>query len=221
MIFALPRLDPGLARDTSQSPCSDDISHTSRARNVLATTDISLEILSRNDNHLACDLEDSQSDYASSPESVYAPGILRIPTLSTLDTGHSPSKPDDNQEVVDKCFTSFNGTWPRLRVRTHTTLPPPLADEKNLSTSQESSFRVDEKLDGATLKRQLSTTLAKAMKQPVKALPAHKRAVGKKPSLACLFCRGRKIACGPPLPGSTDKTCKYVVSPRQLFITDA
>jgi hypothetical protein len=33
---------------------------------------------------------------------------------------------------------------------------------------------------------------------------------GKKPPLACLFCRGRKIACGPPPPGSTDKTCKYV-----------
>ena len=30
----------------------------------------------------------------------------------------------------------------------------------------------------------------------------------KKLTLACLFCRGRKIACGPPLPGSTDKSCK-------------
>ncbi|TFK60871.1 hypothetical protein BDN72DRAFT_883421 [Pluteus cervinus] len=29
----------------------------------------------------------------------------------------------------------------------------------------------------------------------------------KKPPLACLFCRGRKIACGPPIPGSKDKTC--------------
>ncbi|KAF4567226.1 hypothetical protein EYR40_006224 [Pleurotus pulmonarius] len=29
----------------------------------------------------------------------------------------------------------------------------------------------------------------------------------KKPPLACLFCRGRKIACGPPLPGSKDRTC--------------
>ena len=30
----------------------------------------------------------------------------------------------------------------------------------------------------------------------------------KKPALACFFCRGRKIACGPPLPESKDKTCK-------------
>ncbi|TFK62881.1 hypothetical protein BDN72DRAFT_741033, partial [Pluteus cervinus] len=29
----------------------------------------------------------------------------------------------------------------------------------------------------------------------------------KKPLLACLFCRGRKIACGPPMLGSKDKTC--------------
>lgn len=35
-----------------------------------------------------------------------------------------------------------------------------------------------------------------------------KRQAEKKPPLACLFCRGRKIACGPPLPGSKDKTCK-------------
>lgn len=35
----------------------------------------------------------------------------------------------------------------------------------------------------------------------------------KKPPLACLFCRGRKIACGPPLPGSAKKTCKLVFLP--------
>ncbi|KAF9492741.1 hypothetical protein BDN71DRAFT_1171434 [Pleurotus eryngii] len=29
----------------------------------------------------------------------------------------------------------------------------------------------------------------------------------KKPPLACLFCRGRKIACGQPLPESKDRTC--------------
>ena len=35
-----------------------------------------------------------------------------------------------------------------------------------------------------------------------------KRQLEKKPPLACLFCRGRKIACGPPEPGSEDPTCK-------------
>ncbi|KAI9571654.1 hypothetical protein HD554DRAFT_1982868, partial [Boletus coccyginus] len=37
--------------------------------------------------------------------------------------------------------------------------------------------------------------------------PHAKRSLDKKPALACLFCRGRKIACGPPQPGSKDKTC--------------
>jgi hypothetical protein len=34
--------------------------------------------------------------------------------------------------------------------------------------------------------------------------------VRRQPSLACFFCRGRKIACGQPAEGSTDRTCKYV-----------
>jgi hypothetical protein len=35
-----------------------------------------------------------------------------------------------------------------------------------------------------------------------------KRQLKKKPPVACLFCRGRKIACGPPDLGSEDLTCK-------------
>ena len=38
-------------------------------------------------------------------------------------------------------------------------------------------------------------------------VPHTKRTLDKK-GLACLFCRGRKIACGPPRLGSKDKTCK-------------
>lgn len=34
------------------------------------------------------------------------------------------------------------------------------------------------------------------------------RVLVKKPMLACLFCRGRKIACRPPAPESKDKSCK-------------
>jgi hypothetical protein len=33
----------------------------------------------------------------------------------------------------------------------------------------------------------------------------------KKPALACLFCRERKIACGLPEEGAEDKRCKCVV----------
>ncbi|KAG6830160.1 hypothetical protein H0H92_001889 [Tricholoma furcatifolium] len=38
-------------------------------------------------------------------------------------------------------------------------------------------------------------------------LPPSKRPIAKKPPLACHFCRGRKIACGPPDPGSSDRSC--------------
>ena len=44
--------------------------------------------------------------------------------------------------------------------------------------------------------------------RPSPALASKKLALDKKQTLACLFCRGRKIACGPPLPGSPDRTCK-------------
>jgi hypothetical protein len=37
-----------------------------------------------------------------------------------------------------------------------------------------------------------------------------RRIVQSKPPLACLFCRGRKIACGAPPAGSEKKSCKCV-----------
>ncbi|EAU91636.2 hypothetical protein CC1G_09318 [Coprinopsis cinerea okayama7 len=40
-----------------------------------------------------------------------------------------------------------------------------------------------------------------------KSKPAKKNG-DKKPPLACLFCRGRKIACGAPVPGGDENTCK-------------
>ena len=36
----------------------------------------------------------------------------------------------------------------------------------------------------------------------------------KKPAMACLFCRERKICCGPPAPDSTDPRCKCVAPSR-------
>jgi hypothetical protein len=35
--------------------------------------------------------------------------------------------------------------------------------------------------------------------------------VRRQPSLACFFCRERKIACGRPAEGTTDRTCKYAL----------
>jgi hypothetical protein len=46
--------------------------------------------------------------------------------------------------------------------------------------------------------------------QGVMKLPTTKRSARRKPAIACLFCRERKIACGAPPVGSADTTCKYV-----------
>lgn len=40
---------------------------------------------------------------------------------------------------------------------------------------------------------------------------AKRAALRRRPSLACFFCRERKIACGRPVEGSPDPTCKCVV----------
>ena len=47
--------------------------------------------------------------------------------------------------------------------------------------------------------------------QGVLKLPSTKRSARRKPVLACLFCRERKIACGAPPVGSADLTCKLVL----------
>lgn len=46
--------------------------------------------------------------------------------------------------------------------------------------------------------------------------PEKKDPPPKKPALACLFCRKRKIACGPPPPNSKDKTCNQCVRRKQV-----
>ncbi|KAF9020650.1 hypothetical protein BDZ89DRAFT_958106 [Hymenopellis radicata] len=44
---------------------------------------------------------------------------------------------------------------------------------------------------------------------PPKLVPTRspRRLGNRKPVQACLFCRGRKIACGPPVPGGPDNAC--------------
>jgi hypothetical protein len=50
------------------------------------------------------------------------------------------------------------------------------------------------------------------------AAPKQRRITRAVQPLACYFCRGRKIACGPPANlGSGDRTCEYVVTRTLLF----
>ncbi|KAF8348028.1 hypothetical protein F5887DRAFT_628086 [Amanita rubescens] len=69
--------------------------------------------------------------------------------------------------------------------------------------------------DGRRRRREshpLLTQLSQSDKLPIR-LQQNKRTTDKKPALACLFCRARKIACGPPIPGTKEKTYNASVVP--------
>ncbi|KAG8760828.1 hypothetical protein FRC11_014887 [Ceratobasidium sp. 423] len=51
--------------------------------------------------------------------------------------------------------------------------------------------------------------------QPSPEVEEKKETPSKKPALACLFCRKRKIACGPPPPDSVDRTCNQCLRRKQ------
>ncbi|CAE6374732.1 unnamed protein product [Rhizoctonia solani] len=51
--------------------------------------------------------------------------------------------------------------------------------------------------------------------QPSPDVEEKKETPPKKPALACLFCRKRKIACGPPPPDSPDRTCNQCLRRKQ------
>jgi len=61
---------------------------------------------------------------------------------------------------------------------------------------------------GATSSHQAATLVPNPKAgQGVLKLPSTKRSARRKPAIACLFCRERKIACGAPPVGSADTTC--------------
>jgi len=78
------------------------------------------------------------------------------------------------------------------------TQPRPIARRKNLPDGERQSVTPSPRTSGN------------------KILSGKKGAdVRRQPSLACFFCRERKIACGRPAEGSVDRTCKYVIT---LFV---
>jgi hypothetical protein len=130
-----------------------------------------------------------------------------IPTPQECDQGHQPS---NNQH---RHFHQHPHQSPRDQHVRPSQLPP-----LDLSSSLAHSMGSDND-NGSALSIPKSSHPSKTNKSPngrnprggamsLSPLPTNKRQVEKKPPLACLFCRGRKIACGAPLPGSLDKTCK-------------
>ncbi|KAH6913843.1 hypothetical protein BKA70DRAFT_1095529 [Coprinopsis sp. MPI-PUGE-AT-0042] len=95
---------------------------------------------------------------------------------------------------------SFNSTWPQESQRL--SLAPGPEDSPSPSVSVESPNSNDsEDQPAVTVQPAPSGTHVNSGNRSAK------KNGEKKPPLACLFCRGRKIACGPPVPGGDDHTC--------------
>ncbi|KAJ4490918.1 hypothetical protein J3R30DRAFT_3694810 [Lentinula aciculospora] len=137
--------------------------------------------------------------------------------LSPPSTDTEVSSPErSSSEVEDsiKLHTSSSptGTWPSVRVR-------------SIMSESESPSDLDmdqpgEPLTSAIIPLPMSSPCASELKtrpesqEPtglmrLSPLPMNRRPVEKKKAqtLACNFCRVRKIACGPPLAGTVEKTC--------------
>lgn len=154
-----------------------------------------------------------------------------LPPSSPSDTANvrisGDIKDEDVGTIQDLNLTpsEVTGTWPSLRVRSHSisTLSPGSNPSPSDSSASQQTL--------TTYGRRGSTiSAASALTPPptpsngdperkdneesptvmrISPLPSHKRPLEKKKAqtLACNFCRGRKIACGPPVAGTVEKTC--------------
>ncbi|KAJ3906083.1 hypothetical protein F5879DRAFT_681367 [Lentinula edodes] len=132
----------------------------------------------------------------------------------------SPAKSPSHVEDILKMNTisSPTGTWPSVRVRSIQNTP-----ESDSPTSSNIDRRDTPEPFTSTSTLPLSTSSPRAPEpqldthfQPessglmrLSPLPMNRRPIEKKKAqtLACNFCRIRKIACGPPLAGTVEKTC--------------
>ncbi|THH14025.1 hypothetical protein EW146_g6265 [Bondarzewia mesenterica] len=122
-----------------------------------------------------------------SPESVFSPPYQPPQPQVQQEAQRPQPEPEASTSQTQKDI-SFNATYLSF-------IPHSLKHEKKGSRSSKPAKSTAEQ-DGDKEK-------AKAVGGSAAATTTTK----KEPFLACFFCRGRKIACGPPLPGSADKTC--------------
>lgn len=135
--------------------------------------------------------EDSPAPYSPLPaeQTVYAPE-------SAYGSSSNP------EPVMD--FLESPDHQPCSRPPSSGPASPPLKRSSQSSTGAPSKYLSERRSLGASQKR------GKRKMTMVETLDAD--SPKDKPRLACFFCRGRKIACGPPDPDSPDQTCKYVFS---------
>lgn len=105
----------------------------------------------------------------------------------------------------------------------------PLPTSQAQGSSAPNSLHMDNKIPSSSpepdeaaseLLSPLASTSIGRSKFSLKELSGRKRSDEKKPlSLACFFCRERKIACGRPEEGNMDMACKYVTD-RLSIVSD-
>ena len=147
----------------------------------------------------------------TNPSFTAAPWMAQFPHPDTF-----AASPDDLVRCVETPAPSL--LYPVL-VTDETPSPPTSRESDGSSpggTQQQHHFH-SQSLSPKAKKRAISRRWSPRLKsmspkrpalRSSPALASKKLALDKKQTLACLFCRGRKIACGPPLLGSPDRTCK-------------
>jgi hypothetical protein len=105
--------------------------------------------------------------------------------------------PDPSNEAAVKAVLSKNG---RLRRKAHT--------RKMLVERVRQQILVTTAASEESSTGTLLIGLEDASSPPPPSPSAARKRTGKKPALACHFCRGRKIACGSSRSGEGDETCK-------------
>ncbi|KAK2463295.1 hypothetical protein APHAL10511_004950 [Amanita phalloides] len=119
---------------------------------------------------------------------------------------HLPAASDDVAQPHISDTTTFGPFGPLILNNTQdpsvvTQHPPRL-----FSVRTEFPMLQSEHLEGRRREQSQTPQQLQKDKLPIRSQTS-KRIVDKKPALACLFCRGRKIACGPPVTGTKEKTC--------------
>jgi hypothetical protein len=133
----------------------------------------------------------------SPPVATHTPSPYSPHTPASLDTSHR-----DASEVL---MTVPSQSYMSVEVEPSTSSFTGIhANQQHYHSQSKSPSYTHCESSGSLRQRSTSPRGALRISPP----PHKKRSMDKKLALACLFCRGRKIACGSLVPGSKDRTCK-------------
>ncbi|EKM57243.1 uncharacterized protein PHACADRAFT_254908 [Phanerochaete carnosa HHB-10118-sp] len=146
-----------------------------------------------------------RSPNSASPSIPASPSVASVSTIDATETESprmvppkSPSVKKETQ-VVDAAAVLPPASLPPSTLMTKFSTKPPF---RHVPPPKPLKAEADAGVNGAS-------TSAPGASGPAAA--AGGAAPKKKPAMACLFCRERKICCGPPAPESTDARCKQCI----------